>query len=113
MLGNPSIVHACPFRCLLAILGDYYCEAILTDGYKFSDSGDYFSPPEGEYDTYVEYIQSLPLSQTPDLFGLHANADITKVCTCQRDHVSLPHIAPVSLPPVWGPGILPPVLKYH
>eukprot|EP00668_Euglena_longa_P046499 GGOE01062184.1.p1 GENE.GGOE01062184.1~~GGOE01062184.1.p1 ORF type:complete len:1100 (-),score=391.90 GGOE01062184.1:241-3348(-) len=65
-------------RCLMAILADYYCEAILGDTYRFSTSGEYISPDDGPYEIYVEYIKTLPLTQTPDLFGLHANADITK-----------------------------------
>ena len=35
-------------------------------------------PPDGSRDDYVEYIKKFPLSVTPDVFGFHANATITK-----------------------------------
>ena len=32
----------------------------------------------GEYDSYLEYVRSLPIIPHPEVFGLHENADITK-----------------------------------
>jgi dynein heavy chain, axonemal len=34
--------------CILSILKQYYNEDILVDGYKFSNSGIYFAPPDGK-----------------------------------------------------------------
>ena len=65
-------------RLLATILEDFYCEKIFDDEYKFSPSGTYFAPPHQEYDRYPEFIQKLPLYPAPEVFGLHANADITK-----------------------------------
>lgn len=65
-------------RCLMAILEQFFCDDILDDKYKFSPSGRYFSPRDGEYDDYISYITSLPPVQRPEVFGLHENADITK-----------------------------------
>ena len=65
-------------RCLIATLGLFFAPAILDDAYRFSDATEYYVPPQGDYDSYVTYIRSLPLTQRPSVFGLHANADITK-----------------------------------
>lgn len=46
--------------------------------YRFSDSGTYYAPVKGDYESYVDYIRDLPLIPHPEVFGLHENADITK-----------------------------------
>ena len=38
----------------------------------------YSAPKEGPYNSFIEYIRSLPLNPNPEVFGLHENADITK-----------------------------------
>jgi len=66
-------------RLLNSILEIYYCpEVIHDDDYRFSQSGIFYAPPEGEYDTYIEYINGLPMNPKPEIYGLHENADITK-----------------------------------
>lgn len=35
-------------------------------------------PEEIEYDEFMAYTQSLPTIASPELFGLHNNANITK-----------------------------------
>ena len=45
-------------RTLMTILEDFYCSAVVKDPkYKFSPSGNYYAPPKGEYDDYVEFIK--------------------------------------------------------
>jgi len=83
-------------RCIITILEDFYTPKILEEDYKFSESGIYFSPPipkDGKADLayYFEYIRSLPISTTPEVFWLHNNASLTalineggyicKICT--------------------------------
>ena len=46
--------------------------------YRFSQSGTYYCPSHGPYESYLEYVRSLPLNPHPEVFGLHENADITK-----------------------------------
>ncbi|KAJ3118419.1 Dynein heavy chain 7, axonemal [Phlyctochytrium bullatum] len=66
-------------RTLMNILSTFYCTAIIDDpNYKFSPSGIYFAPPKGKYTEYLDHIKSLPLNQTPEIFGVHDNGDIAK-----------------------------------
>ena len=62
--------------CLLTTLGKYCCVDALKDGYKFSGSGLYFAPADGNIDTYRDYIETLPLNDSPEIYGLHGNANI-------------------------------------
>jgi dynein heavy chain len=66
-------------RFLCCALSDFYNELVYNDGYKFSPSGVY-KAPDGipEMETIIEHILAMPLTQAPEVFGLHANADITK-----------------------------------
>jgi dynein heavy chain len=72
-------------RCANAILVNFYNEAALHPGYQFQKGGEeserafYQQPSAGSYDEYIDVLKGLPLKeQTPEVFGLHANAAITK-----------------------------------
>ena len=67
------------------ILQQYITPDILSDGYKFSESGMYISPKVGSQENYLEYISTLPLNPHPEVFGLHENAEITTQQTATRD----------------------------
>eukprot|EP01062_Namystynia_karyoxenos_P078362 TRINITY_DN805_c0_g2_i2.p1 TRINITY_DN805_c0_g2~~TRINITY_DN805_c0_g2_i2.p1 ORF type:complete len:4436 (+),score=1940.78 TRINITY_DN805_c0_g2_i2:809-13309(+) len=66
-------------RCLQRILDTFFCEGVwIEEDYKFSPSGAYIAPPDGDHQFYVDFISSLPAAQPPEIFGLHPNADITR-----------------------------------
>jgi len=64
-------------RLIITILKNYMNKDALRDGYKYSESGLYVSPPAGTLDDYFEYISNLPLNPAPEAFGMHDNAEIT------------------------------------
>ncbi|KAJ3111652.1 Dynein heavy chain 6, axonemal [Phlyctochytrium bullatum] len=64
-------------RTLLSVLSRFYTPDILDDNYRFSPSGIYFAPPDGELSSYRSYIDSLPFAEEPSIFGMHENANIS------------------------------------
>ncbi|KAH9490588.1 Dynein heavy chain 7, axonemal [Bulinus truncatus] len=66
-------------RCLLTILSDFFCEALVNDpNYKFSPSGFYHLPLRTDYENCIKFIKQLPVVQNPEVFGLHENVDISR-----------------------------------
>ena len=65
-------------RTLSSILSIFYTPQIFEPNYKFSPSGLYCPPPNTDYQGYLDAIKQLPSAAEPEVFGLHANADITK-----------------------------------
>ncbi len=66
-------------RCLSTVLMDFYNPQVAeVPKHKLSPSGVYYVPPKGTYDEYVEFIKQLPLTQHPEIFGMHENVDISK-----------------------------------
>jgi len=64
-------------RCLLSTLRIYCSPEILKDEYRFSPSGLYYAPSDGKIEVYRDYIDSFPLNADPEIFGMHANANIS------------------------------------
>jgi dynein heavy chain, axonemal len=64
-------------RCIVNILDDYYTPDILSSDHKFSSSGVYYPPDNGSLENYRDYIKTLPYNETPEVFGLHDNANIS------------------------------------
>uniref|UniRef100_A0A8C2TNX8 Dynein axonemal heavy chain 12 n=1 Tax=Coturnix japonica TaxID=93934 RepID=A0A8C2TNX8_COTJA len=66
-------------RLLLTMLDDFYNPQVIENPrYTFSPSGNYYAPPKGTYEDYIEFIKNLPFTQHPEVFGLHENVDISK-----------------------------------
>ncbi len=62
------------------IIAHYMRPELLRDRFQFSLSGVYYSPsPDGNAPctSYLNYINSLPLTAEPEIFGMHSNASIT------------------------------------
>ncbi len=64
-------------RTIRTILDDFMQPAVLSDDYKFSSSDKYVSIPAGNREHYLKSIMAMDSVPTPDVFGMHDNADIT------------------------------------
>ena len=64
-------------RLMNAMLKKYFCAEIMQEGYKFSALDTYYAPPDGSLDECLDYIASMPLEESPEVFGLHTNANIS------------------------------------
>jgi hypothetical protein len=59
---------------------------VLEGGYCFSADENYVVPEDSkDISSYVTFIQGLPERETPAVFAMHANADISfQVADCKR-----------------------------
>ncbi|VDM31966.1 unnamed protein product [Hydatigera taeniaeformis] len=65
-------------RCLMSILSDFYNASSLDADHVYSESGIYKQiSGDSDHNSYLRYIQSLPINDLPEIFGLHENANIT------------------------------------
>ena len=58
-------------------LGDFLFDTFQPFHFFMNEQVDYIVPIEGHRSVYVDTIETLPLVQTPEVFGLHPNADIS------------------------------------
>uniref|UniRef100_F6XKS1 Dynein axonemal heavy chain 7 n=4 Tax=Ciona intestinalis TaxID=7719 RepID=F6XKS1_CIOIN len=66
-------------RLLRSMLKDFYSPPLVHEHkYKVSPSGNYYVPPKMTYEEYIEFIKAFPLTQQPEIFGMHENVDISK-----------------------------------
>ena len=64
-------------RCMMSILETFINPSILEEGYSFTHSGVYKLPKEGStVNEMLEYVQTLPDFDSPEIFGMNDNADI-------------------------------------
>jgi len=64
-------------RLIMNILEDFINPKVLEDGHKFTQSALYYTISGYSYNSYINYIKSLPLEETTDIFSMHENANIT------------------------------------
>ena len=64
-------------KLIAAILNSYFNELIFDDMFKFSEGEGYESPKVDTVQDINDYIETLPLDDEPEVFGLHNNANIT------------------------------------
>ena len=58
--------------CLLSILKKYYNQELVNaEKYVLSSSKVYHVPEYGNQQSYLDYIQSLPNFEDPEVFGMH------------------------------------------
>uniref|UniRef100_A0A3P9BR68 Dynein heavy chain C-terminal domain-containing protein n=1 Tax=Maylandia zebra TaxID=106582 RepID=A0A3P9BR68_9CICH len=65
-------------RCLLSVVEDFYCPAVLSSDHVYCASGVYRQiDTKLDIKGYLAYIRGLPINDTPEIFGLHDNANIS------------------------------------
>ncbi|XP_066151500.1 dynein axonemal heavy chain 6 [Euwallacea fornicatus] len=65
------------FRCLKTILKIFLSPPTLNKNYKYSASGTYYCPDVPKLQLYRDFINTFPIIEEPDIFGIHENANIT------------------------------------
>lgn len=62
-------------RLLVTFTSVWFNETLLSSNFEFHKG--YRVPMSRNLQTYTDYINSLPTNDTPEVFGLHPNADIS------------------------------------
>jgi len=58
-------------------VSEFFCPAALAPKYMLSPLPTYYIPEEGSLQNYRNYVKDLPLSEPPEAFGQHMNAEIS------------------------------------
>uniref|UniRef100_A0A4W5NCU9 Dynein axonemal heavy chain 10 n=1 Tax=Hucho hucho TaxID=62062 RepID=A0A4W5NCU9_9TELE len=66
-------------------LGDFIFDTFQPFHFFHNKEVDYKIPPDGPKENYVGEIETLPLANTPEVFGLHPNAEIGYYTQAARD----------------------------
>jgi len=66
-------------RLINSLLETFYTKDILEDSYRFvPEFPNYYVPSsDGDLNSFKEYIDTLPLNDPPEIYGLHSNAEIS------------------------------------
>lgn len=57
-------------------MGDFLFDSFQPYHFYKDDNVDYYVPPKGDHESYLDFIEDLPLVNSPEVFGLHPNAEI-------------------------------------
>lgn len=66
-------------------MGDFLFDTFQPFHFFHNKSVDYRIPDDGPKEKYQDYIESLPLENTPEVFGLHMNAEIGYYTNAAKD----------------------------
>jgi len=66
-------------------LGDFLFDTFQPFHFFQNSEVDYIVPPHGPRENYTGAIDLLPITQTPEVFGLHSNADISYYTNATKD----------------------------
>lgn len=66
-------------------MGDFIFDTFQPFHFYHNEAVDYVIPSDGTRDHYLDYIEELPLSNTPEVFGLHMNAEIGYFTRAAKD----------------------------
>ena len=61
----------------MTILRKFYNTHVLDRRYQFSKGSEYYIPEYQNLENYKSYIDGLPMEDSPSIFGMHANANIS------------------------------------
>lgn len=73
----------------------WFCDVLLRPGFEFYKG--YKVPQTRNLQGYIDYINSLPATDSPEVFGLHSNADITYQINTAKGKLSYSYLAIMSL----------------
>uniref|UniRef100_A0A1I8GN74 Dynein heavy chain 10, axonemal n=1 Tax=Macrostomum lignano TaxID=282301 RepID=A0A1I8GN74_9PLAT len=65
--------------------GDFIFDTFQPFHFYVNEEVDYHIPEDGPKDSYTDYIETLPLTNTPEVFGLHPNAEIGYYTNAAKD----------------------------
>lgn len=65
-------------RTLNCILERFYRPEFLEKEHQVSPSGEFSCPADGNRESFVQFIEQLPLVAAPEVFGMHDNATLTR-----------------------------------
>ena len=65
--------------------GDFLFDAFQPFHFYCDENVDYVLPPVGDKRSYLKFIEELPLVNSPEVFGLHPNAEIGYFTLATKD----------------------------